>query len=119
MDNSGDAWVVFRDANSGGADRLLGWDDSANAFVAEENDGGIHKLALVYDGSSSGNTNFPVGTTVFAQGSSVDRNASSTIALKSGASNAFTIGSSGGNLTGTWRCRGMNGTSGGYFQRVA
>jgi hypothetical protein len=122
MDLSGDAWVVFKDANSGGADRLLGWDDSANALVGEENDGGIHKLALVYDGSSANETNYPIGTIVQAYTNNVvNRNSSTAVYQMSGTSHSFTAsggGNFGSQLSGTWRAKGTNGQHT-LYQRVA
>ncbi len=121
MDNSGDAWIVFKDANSGGADRLLGWDDSANALVGEENDGGIHKLALVYDGSSVNETNFPIGHIIWASApAGINRNASRACYLHT-ASTGYADSSDGNRssgLSGTWRCRGQAGAVA-IYQRVA
>ncbi len=120
-DNSGDAWIVFKDANSGGADRLLGWDDSANALVAEENDGGIHKVGLVYDGSSVNETNFPIGHIIWASApAGINRNASRACYLHT-ASTGYADSSDGNRssgLSGTWRCRGQAGAVA-IYQRVA
>lgn len=118
---SGDSWCDFYDDNSN-TWRSLGWDDSANAFVAEENDGGSHKLALVYDGSSNSNTNYPIGTTIAAYGPFVNRNASKTIHLGT-AADFYTSDSGlslGAVITGTWRQRGLIGNDPrSVFQRVA
>ncbi len=120
--NSGDAWIVCKDSNSGGADRLLGWDDSVNAFVAEENDGGIHPLALVNQTSSSSETNYPIGTCllVYTNGT-VNRNVSSSVYNMSGTSHSFTAaggGNFGSQLSGTWRAKGTSGVHS-IYQRIA
>lgn len=118
-DNSGDAWVVFKDANSGGADRLLGWDDSANALVAEENDGGIHKVGLVYDGSSSGETNYPIGTMVLVAHGTSNTTINAAYTVRRFDQYDFSM-SSGSALSGTWRARGRSYSNRNQiFQRVA
>ena len=117
---SGDNWLIFRDPNSN-TDRYLGWDDSANSFVAEENDGGFHKLALVYDGSSVNETNFPIGHIIWASApAGISRNASRACYLHNAATGY--ADSSDGNrssgLSGTWRNRGQAGQIA-IYQRVA
>jgi hypothetical protein len=83
------------------------WDDSANAFVAEENDGGFHKLALVYDGSNADETNFPIGHQVsFATTTHPARNAAQTLRLSS--TMAYANYGSGSILAGTYRTRGRS-----------
>ncbi|UES51183.1 hypothetical protein [Roseibium aggregatum] len=112
-DNVGDAWIVFYDDNSN-TERTFGWDDSANAFVAEENDGGYHKLALVYDGSSANETNLPIGHVIWCENGSANRNGSQTCRLYDGDSRQYSCNGSGSVLSGTWRRRGGN-----IFQRVS
>jgi len=116
----GDSWIQYYDDNSN-TWRFLGWDDSANAFVAEENDGGTHKLALVYDGSSTSNTNYPIGTIIFATAAAItNRNASRGVYTVAGYSHGwidstFSSGSRGSQLTGTWRNFGIISAGGGMF----
>eukprot|EP00903_Cladosiphon_okamuranus_P001985 g1983.t1 len=107
----GDSWLYFYDDNSN-AWRNLGWDDSANAFVAEENDGGHHKLALVNDGSNAAETNFPIGTLLLVSSSANEnRNSSKGIYLYSLNTAQYVTSSHanrGAQLTGTWRAKENN-----------
>lgn len=111
----GDSWIQYYDDNSN-TWRAMGWDDSANAFVLEENDGGFHKIASIYDGSSSGNTNFPIGATLLVYNHPVypNRNASKSIYLRTDASNSYQTndvsGNRGSQITGIWRSSGTMGT---------
>jgi hypothetical protein len=117
----GDSRAWFHDDNSNTWRGLI-WDDSVNAFVAEENDGGFHKLALVYDGSSANETNYPIGTIVQAYTNGVvNRNSSTAVYQMSGTSHSFTAsggGNFGSQLSGTWRAKGTNGQHT-LYQRVA
>lgn len=120
-DGSGDSWLDFYDDNSD-AWRSFGWDDSANAFVAEENDSGIHKLGLVSDTSSESETNYPIGTILAVSANFAtfpDRNASRSIYLWTGGTNSWvdsSFGSLGSILTGTWRYKGA--TESGTIDRM-
>jgi hypothetical protein len=106
----GDSWTYYYDDNSNQW-RSLGWDDSLNCFVAEENDGGHHPLALVETSSSHSLTSLPIGHTIMANvGSLPNRNASRAIHLFTG-NNAQYVDSTypsgkGSTLTGTYRARG-------------
>ena len=110
----GDSWIFYYDDNSN-TWRNMGWDDSANAFVLEENDSGTHKIASIYDGSSNGNTNFPLGAYIFVYSDPVlpNRNATKSIYLRTVGSNSYQTndvsGGRGSQLTGTWRSCGTNG----------
>lgn len=101
----GDSWIQFYDDNSN-TWRYFGWDDSENSFVAEENDGGTHKLALVETTSSNTATNFPIGHTVLIEGGNngFNRNASFTVRLSSDVQRYNDA--SGTALSGTYRARG-------------
>ena len=120
-----DSWSYYYDDNSD-TWRSLGWDDSANAFVLEENDGGFHKIASVFDGSSSNQTNYPIGTCI---GVSVSGNPNSSHVRNGiatpryyGPNSAVFSNNSGTLLTGTWRFKGSTDDDGdGYVltQRVA
>ncbi|MES0811290.1 hypothetical protein ABLO27_17525 [Roseibium sp. SCPC15] len=117
----GDADIHFYDDNSN-TSRTFRWDDSANAQVMEENDGGLHKLALVYDGSSASETNFPIGHIVFTNNSSpyYGRNTAATIKQNSGNWDYNHGQGDGSTLSGTWRSRGRGPSgNGNIFQRVA
>ncbi|NKI57273.1 hypothetical protein HCG46_03325 [Labrenzia sp. PO1] len=117
---AGDNWLIFRDANSN-TDRYFGWDDSANALVAEENDGGFHKVGMVYDGSNVNETIFPIGHIIWASApAGINRNASRACYLHT-ASTGYADSSDGNRssgLSGTWRCRGQAGAVA-IYQRVA
>jgi len=119
----GDSWIYFYDDNSNHDSRLFGWDDSENAFVAEENDGGRHKLALVDTQSSTEATNFPIGHIVVASyGSIANRNGSRGVYHYSQNNDQYvdsTHGSRGSQLSGTWRARGIAGGSTAIYQRIA
>jgi hypothetical protein len=119
----GDSWHFFYDDNSN-TWRSFGWDDSSNSFVAEENDGGLHKVALVSTDSSSGTTNFPVGHMVVASyGSIPDRNFSRAIYLYASNNDQYIdsthSGTKGSQLSGTWRARGIAGEGTSLWQRVS
>jgi hypothetical protein len=81
--------------------------------------------ALLYTGSTVGNTTFPVGSyvTALTTGTEPDRNASATVRLRDSNSGDFTLDGSGSALTGTWRARGRSGFSSGttwvLMQRTA
>ncbi|KZM48254.1 hypothetical protein [Labrenzia sp. OB1] len=120
----GDSWAFFYDDNSN-TWRNLGWDDSQNAFGAEENDGGFHKLAFCDTQTSASATNFPIGHVLVAsfQGGT-NRNASRSIYLYTGNSQQYVDSThssgKGSILAGTYRARGV--ASGGetyIYQRVA
>lgn len=77
--------------------------------------------AEVYTGTSAANTNYPLGTHIFAQDSGTNRNASSPVFYNSGDSVRFNT-TSGTALSGTWRARGYEDQSGAratLFQRTA
>ena len=123
----GDADIHFYDDNSN-TTRTFRWDDSANAPVMEENDGGLHKVALVYDGSSANETNFPIGTTLLVDCNPVQpaRNASLAIYLASGGTTAYTCAGSaytkGSQLSGVWRSKGSHKNGATYiteFEKVS
>ncbi|MEP4029734.1 hypothetical protein [Roseibium polysiphoniae] len=78
----------------------------------------------IYTGSSSGNTNFPVGTSllVFNPSTSAPRCASYTVYIRTSQSSVYcspSAGSRGSALAGTWRSRGRNTTDHDLMQRVA
>ncbi|KZM49447.1 hypothetical protein [Labrenzia sp. OB1] len=118
----GDSWHHFYDDNSN-TWRSLGWDDSQNCFVVEENDGGFHKLALCDTQTSSGATNFPIGHTLLASGrSNLNRSASRAVYHYTGNSAQYVDSSHpnrGSGLTGTWRARGLADGPIALMQRVA
>lgn len=122
-DGGGDSWHYFYDDNSNQW-RSFGWDDSSNCFVAEENDGGHHRVALVSTDSSTGTTNFPIGHTLIASyGSLPDRNMSRSIYLLATNNDQYIDSSHGASrgsqLSGTWRARGVSGEKTALWQRVA
>jgi len=118
----GDSWGYYYDDNSN-TWRSLGWDDSRNAFCLEYNDGVFHKVAGVYDGSSSTYRDYPIGSIGTARtGTSLYAvNSSRTLRCRSGAA-CFHL-SSGSTLDGTWRVCGQttNYSDAKYqiFRRVA
>jgi hypothetical protein len=120
----GDSYIYYYDDNSN-TDRHYGWDDSANAFVGEENDNGVHYLSFVDTQSSAGATNFPRGHMVIASynGSNhANRNTSRGLYIYTGNSQQY-VDSTGSNrgtqLSGTWRASGVSGSSTQLWRRVA
>lgn len=60
----------------------------------------------VYTGTSAGNTNFPIGTSLVVA-VAVDYNRNSTVNITLAAGNArFEVGGAGASVAGTWRARG-------------
>lgn len=92
-------------------------------------DGHDHPLGFVasevYTGSNASNTNYPIGTVLFAYSGNVNRarNEATTVRLVTDDTGGFTLSGSGSALSGTWRCRGQSpGSDGGAYtlvQRVA
>lgn len=80
---------------------------------------------LVYTGSSSSNSDFPIGTIVAVRESTANRNGSATIYRLINTGSFYTAnvsnGEPGSALTGTWRHRGRSADDGGYaiYQRTA
>lgn len=119
----GDTDINFHDDNSN-TERTQRWDDSANFWRFEQNDGGFYPPSLFDTTSASVDTNYPIGQVLLVVSHQTTRNASRTIYHPNGSSSYFTTGydtaSYGNALSGTWRTKG--GTNGaGYFlyQRVA
>jgi len=73
---------------------------------------------LVYNGASTTNTTFPVGSYVAAVGQA-NRNASTTVFTSSGNNVAYTTGSGASQLGGTWRGHGATSSSDGLYRRTA
>ncbi|MCK7613593.1 hypothetical protein [Roseibium sediminicola] len=122
-DGGGESWHYFYDDNSNQW-RSFGWDDSSNCFVAEENDGGHHRVALVSTDSSTGTTNFPIGHMLPAAfGSRPDRRANRTLYLYGGDNDQYVAnthsGPKGAALTGTYRSNGLLSSSYAIYTRVA
>ncbi|WP_298983497.1 hypothetical protein [uncultured Roseibium sp.] len=119
----GDSWTSYYDDNSN-TWREFGWDDSQNCFVAEENDGGIHKVGLVDTQSSTGATNFPIGHTLIASANgNPDRNGSRSLHLYTGNNDQYVdstspSGNKGSTLVGTWRARGLANTNIALYCRI-
>lgn len=119
----GDSWHYFYDDNSN-TWRNLGWDDSSNCFVLEENDGGMHKIALVDTQSSTGATNFPIGHTLPAAfGSRPNRRENRTLYLFAGDNDQYVdntfSGSKGSALIGVYRSNGLISENYAIYTRVA
>jgi len=101
----------------------------ASTAAAARTNFGLGELAtldrdsLVYTGSSTGNTNFPIGTTVMVNrndGAYVSLNSTATIRIRN--DNSYHRGSGGASLSGSWAKRGDedNGTSSiEFFQKIA
>lgn len=84
----------------------------------------------IYTGTNSGETNYPIGTTIYVRGGSgtvdnIKLNGSSTIYRPNNAAQQFSFSLQSGNATalaGTWRFRGITGNEAGgigLWQRVA
>lgn len=84
----------------------------------------LGRTDLIYTGSSSGNTDFPIGHIIlmYTDGSTVNRNASGSPCLSAIDSRFYRqVGDSGAGaaLAGTWRARGSLGDDYVLVQRVA
>lgn len=119
----GDSWHNFYDDNSNQW-RSFGWDDSANCFVAEENDGGRHRLGLVSTDSGTNTTNFPIGHTIAAAfGLRPNRRESRTLYQYGGDNHQYVdntfSGSKGSALVGSYRSNGLISSTYALFTRVS
>lgn len=74
--------------------------------------------AEVYTGTSSANTNYPIGTILVVVGTEVNRSASVTVDYSTSNSTDF-VTSGGVSLSGTWRGRGRTASGNTLVQRTA
>lgn len=74
----------------------------------------------IYTGSSSSNTNFPVGETVMMNNATgLTRNGTVSVRLHESNSGAYNQSGSGSILSGTWRCRGVTEDGSSQMKRTA
>ncbi|MGF6174359.1 phage terminase large subunit-like protein [Ensifer sp. 4252] len=100
-------------ANSAGYAGSSGTADTVDGYHAID-------LSQIYKGDNANETNYPIGTYIFAQGAA-NRNASTAVYYDAGNSIRFNT-SAGGALSGTWRGRGHEDQSGNratLLQRIA
>lgn len=74
---------------------------------------------LVYNGSSTSNTNFPIGTTITFSGSRYDRNEVVTVRLGTDANTSYWDNGTGAVLAGTWRAHGRTSSGESLARRTA
>lgn len=100
-------------ANSAGYAGSSGTADTVDGYHAID-------LSQIYKGDNANETNYPIGTYIFAQGAA-NRNASTAVYYDAGNSIRYNT-SAGGALSGTWRGRGHEDQSGNratLLQRIA